>query len=168
MTQRYITIIVVMAALAISGNSLAQDSDAPGHERGKRMSDQRGPRRGFGDPTMMIERMAEHLELDDAQRQSITNIVDAARPEFEALRDAARENREAIHALDVDDPDYGSALQNLSVTSGELASQLTMLTGWVRGELADILTAEQRALLEERMSRMGERRRHGGGRDRAR
>lgn len=167
MRKSYITTIAALAALAVSGNAFAQDNEGDGHERSKRSADHRGPGRGFSDPSKMIERMADHLGLDDAQRQSVANIVTASKPEFEALRDAARENRGAIHALDVDDPDYGSALQNLSVKSGELAAELTLLTGRVRGEIADVLTSEQRQLLEDRMSRRGEGRRHSG-RDRAR
>lgn len=167
MTKSHITIIAALAALAISGDAFAQDSEERGHERSKRSAEHRSRGRGFGDPSMIIERMAENLGLDDAQRQSVANIVAASKPEFAALRDAARENRESIHSLDVDDPDYGSALQNLSVKSGELAAELTLLTGRVRGEIAGVLTPEQRQLLEDRMSRMGERRGHSG-RDRAR
>ncbi len=167
MTQRYITIIAVLAALAVFGNSLAQDDNASGHDRGKQAGEHRGPGHAFGDPAMMIERMASRLDLAETQRQSLSNIMEAARPEFAALRDAARENREAIHALDIDDPDYGAALQNLAAKSGELAADLTLLTGRVRGEVAAILTTEQRATLGARKSRKGERRRHGG-RNRAR
>ena len=169
MTQRYIKIIAVLTALTVSGNLLAQDDDEPGHDRGRQAGEHRGPGPAFGDPAMMIERMASRLDLAETQRQSLSNIMEAARPEFAALREAAHENREAVHALDVDDPDYGVALQNLAAKSGEHAAELTLLTGRVRSELAAILTAEQRATLEsrksrigERKSRMGERRRHGG------
>ena len=162
MTQGYIKIIAVLAALAASGNLLAQDDNAPGYDRGKLAGGHRGPGPAFGDPAMMIERIASRLDLAETQRQSLSNIMEAARPEFAALREAARENREAVHALDIDDPDYGAALQNLAAKSGEHAAELTLLTGRVRGEVAAILTAEQRATLKTRKSRMGERRRHGG------
>ena len=167
MKKLYSTMIATLAVFAVSGNALAQAHDGAGHGRSERPGEHRGPGRGFGEPAMMIERMAEHLELDEIQRQSITNIVEASKPEFAALRDAARDNREAIKALDVGDPAYGSELQNLSVRSGELAAELTLLTGRLRGEIAAILSDEQRQLLEERMSRSGEKRRHPG-RDRAR
>jgi len=164
MTQRYIKIIAVLTALTVSGNLLAQDDDEPGYDRGRQAGEHRGPGPGpaFGDPAMMIERMASQLDLAETQRQSLSNIMEAARPEFAALREAARENREAVHALDVDDADYGAALQNLAARSGEHAAELTLLTGRVRSEVAAILTAEQRATLETRKSRIGERRRPGG------
>lgn len=168
MKNFYMTMIAAMAAMAVSGEALAQEDGAAEHERDRRSEMHRGPGRGAGgDPAMMIERLAKHLNLDDVQRQSVTNIVAASQPEFAALREATRENREAIRALDVDDPDYGAQLQNLSVRSGELAAELTLLTGRVRGEIAAILTDEQQQLLEDRMSRMGEGHRPFG-RDRAR
>ena len=86
--------------------------------------------------------------------------MEAAAPEFEAVRNRSRENREAIRALDVSDPGYGPSLQDLAARSGELAAELTLLTGRVRAEVAGVLTEEQLATLEDKLSRMGERRRH--------
>ena len=160
MTKQYIMIVVAGLFLAISGDTVAQTDSGLDSERGERASHRRMPGRGFGDPAMMIERMAEHLDLDDVQRQSIDNIMAAAKPEFEAVRNQSRENREAIRALDVSDPSYGASLQDLAARSGELAAELTLLTGRVRAEVAGVLTDEQRAALEDRLSRKGERRRH--------
>jgi len=42
---------------------------------------------GFDGPMFISERMADRLGLDDTQKQSIQNILDAAKPEFQALRD---------------------------------------------------------------------------------
>ena len=59
---------------------------------------ERGPdhRPHFGMPGFMIERMAERLDLDDTQRQEIENILLAAKPEFEALRDRVKAEVEAV------------------------------------------------------------------------
>jgi Spy/CpxP family protein refolding chaperone len=51
---------------------------------------------GFDRPVMITERMAERLELDETQRQSIQNIIEAAKPEFEALRDRVQAEVEAV------------------------------------------------------------------------
>ena len=51
---------------------------------------------GFDRPMMITERMAERLELDETQRQSIQNIIEAAKPEFEALRDRVQAEVEAV------------------------------------------------------------------------
>ena len=40
--------------------------------------------------------MAERLDLDDTQRQEIENILLAAKPEFEALRDRVKAEVEAV------------------------------------------------------------------------
>ena len=50
----------------------------------------------FGMPGFFIERMAERLDLDDTQRQEIENILLAAKPEFEALRDRVKAEVEAV------------------------------------------------------------------------
>jgi len=160
MSRNYIVLIAIIGLAAAGGGAFAQDAAGAEGDRGDNHPHHRGPRHGFDDPTVMIERMAKHLELDDAQKQSIANIMEASRPEFEALRDKSRANREAIHALDVADPEYGAKLQDLSSRSGELAAELSLLTGRVRGEIGTILNDNQRKALEDRMSRMGERRRH--------
>jgi Spy/CpxP family protein refolding chaperone len=59
---------------------------------------ERGPehRPHFGMPGFVIERMAERLDLDETQRQEIENILLAAKPEFEALRDRVQAEVEAV------------------------------------------------------------------------
>ena len=59
---------------------------------------ERGPdhRPHFGMPGFVLERMAERLDLDETQRQEIENILLAAKPEFEALRDRVKAEVEAV------------------------------------------------------------------------
>lgn len=120
-----------------------------------------GPRGGFGPgglglggPEMMIERMAEHmadrLDLDDTQRATVRNILEAARPEFQALREQARANREALRALDAGDP----AVNDIAISNGELATQGTLLAHRVRNEVRAVLTDEQLERLERARDRM--------------
>ena len=157
MSKEYIVIVAASLLVATSAAAGAQSDEGHDHERGDRASHRRMPGRGFDDPSLMIERMAEHLELDDVQRQSIANIMDAAKPQFEALRSRSLDNRDAIRALDVTAADYGTSLRNLASESGELAAELTLLTGRLRADVAGILTDEQRAIMEDRLNRMGER-----------
>jgi len=51
---------------------------------------------GFNGPVIVTERMAERLGLDETQVQSIQNIIEAAKPEFEALRDRVQAEVEAV------------------------------------------------------------------------
>ena len=156
MEQRFIIIIAALSALAVSGNALARDDAGDSRGGHKTWSEHRGSR-GFGGPEEMIGRMAEHLDLDDTQRQQLENIMQAAKPEFESLRERAHANRQIVRALDVNDPDYGSQLQNLSAESGEIAADLTLLTGRVRADVYTVLTLEQQQKLEERMAELGDR-----------
>lgn len=120
-----------------------------------------GPRGGFGPgglglggPEMMLERMAEHiadrLDLDDTQRATVRNVLEAARPEFRALREQARANREALRALDAGDP----AVNDIAVSNGELATRGTLLAHRVRNEVRAVLTEEQLEKFERVRDRM--------------
>lgn len=152
MSKEIFSALAVVLFLAAMGASAAEHF---GHN---------GPgMRGQGDPDRMVEFMARKLELDDTQTQSLRNIVEAARPEMEELRDKARTNREAIAGLDVNDPDYGAKLQNLSEENGYLATRATLLFGQLRVDINAELTDDQRVKLAEGMSRMHEK----GGRDRS-
>lgn len=128
-----------------------------------------GMKRGFGGPGAgfpdeMLERMAEHLDLDETQRQSVQNIVAAAKPEFEALRERFKANREALRALDPADASYSVDLEAAAAENGRLATEATLLRSRVRAEIDTVLTEEQReqlALRKERFRDTFERRREG-------
>ena len=110
---------------------------------------------GFPGPGLMIEHMADHLDLDDAQRAEVENIVEAAKPEFEALREQARANREALESLTTDDPAYSAQLNDIAMSNGQLATEGTLLFTRVKSEINAVLTEEQR----EKLARGKERRR---------
>ena len=109
-----------------------------------------GPGFGMRDPSTMIERMADHLDLDETQRQSVANIAEAAKPEFQALRDSVRANRQALAALDPADANYSVDLNSIAADNGRLATEATLLVTRVRNDVKAVLTEEQRAKLEER------------------
>ena len=128
-----------------------------------------GPRGGFGPgggpgfagPELMLEHMADHLDLDDTQRESVRNIMEAAKPELEAFRDQLRSNREALMALETSDPAYSTAVNNIAVANGQLATEGTLLATRIRSEINAVLTDEQREKLargKERMRNAAERR----------
>lgn len=166
--MKTVLILIALAVTALFGAGTVWSADtedgddrrAWGHRGGH------GPGAGFRDPALMIERMSKHLDLDETQQQNVSNIVEAARPEFEALRDKARENRKAMRELDTTDPDYSAKLSNLATENGELMASGTILFGRVRAELSAELTDEQRATLEAHMKEGRKRFRHRrGGRD---
>ena len=115
-----------------------------------------GPGAGFPGPGLMLEHMADHLDLDAAQRETVQNILEAARPEMQGQREQFRANREALHALDPSDPAYSTELNNIALSNGQLATEGTLLFTRVRSEINAVLTDEQR----EKLARGKERMRH--------
>ena len=148
------TMIALLITLltAAGGSALAGQSSDDGAESAERHRLHRPGERGF-----LSERATEFLALDEEQSRQLKNILEAAKPEFDALRERGRSHRQALMALDPDDAGYGAALQNLSVESGRVATDLTLLHGRVRGEVNALLTPAQKALLAERMSQFAER-----------
>ncbi len=109
---------------------------------------------GLGGPEMKVERLANFLDLDDAQYATVQNIVDAAKPEIDALREQLKANRQAIEQLDPNDPNYAATLNNIAMSNGELATSGTLLMVRVRTDVRAVLTDEQRAKLERGKKRM--------------
>ena len=153
MKKRTIVVLVIASLAAAFATAQADPRGGPPGLFG-------GP--GFGGPTLMLEHMADHLDLDDAQRDSVRNIFEAAKPEIEALRDKARANREALEALETSSAAYSAELNNIAISNGELATEATLLFTRIRAEVHAVLTDEQIAKLErgkERMKRRFEQRR---------
>ena len=113
-----------------------------------------GPGGAFAGPGLMLEHIADHLDLDDAQRQAVTNILEAAKPEIEALREQVRANREALAALETDDPAYSAQINDIAISNGQLATEGTLLFTRVRSEVHAVLTDEQLEKLERGKERM--------------
>ena len=148
----------LLAALSLAAFSSTAHAEFGGGPRGPFGA---GPGMGFGGPELMLEHMADHLDLDDAQRETVQNILEAARPEIDALREQARANREALHSLDAGDPAYSTELNNIALSNGQLATDGTLLFTRIRGEINAVLTDEQRGKLargKERMRQAFERR----------
>jgi Spy/CpxP family protein refolding chaperone len=126
--------------------------DAEAHPRGAAF--QPGPGMGAPDPTMVIEHLADHLDLDDAQRESVQSILEAMRPEAEALRSRFAANHEALQALDTSDTGYETALNNLALSQGQLATEGVLLATRLRNKVNAVLTEEQREKLARGKERM--------------
>lgn len=113
---------------------------------------------GAAKPELMLEHMADHLDLTDEQRDAVRNILQAAQPEIEALRDQVRANRDAIKELDPNDAADMAEVNNIAISNGELATTGTLLAVRVRGEVHAVLTDDQIAKLDRSMNRF---KRHG-------
>ncbi len=147
--NRTVLLALVSSALLATGAYAHFDGDKG--QRGRHFD---GPGFGMPMPGMMLGRIADHLDLDDVQRESVRNIMSAARPEMEALRERFRANHEALRALAAGDPE----IQNIAISNGELATEATLLFARVHGEIDAVLTDEQRAQIAEFRERRSERR----------
>ncbi len=139
--------LTLAAGLAMAAPH-GHNGDWGGHRSGGRM---------MANPERVVERITQHVELDETQEQTIRNILEAAKPEFEALRERGRTNFSAMRELDPSDPDYSAKLDDLSAENGQLVADGTRLIGRVRGEVHATLTPEQVAELEAAGDRMRER-----------
>ena len=158
------TLLAVIAlAFAANGAVMAQERDGsdPGAKR-EHGGGMRGDR--ARDPERMIRGISRRLDLDDVQVQQVRNIMDATKPEFEAMREQGRENRDARRALNESDADYAAKNDQLASTRQDLESASKELRGRIRTEINAILTPEQQA----KFSEAGENPRRGGRRTRNR
>ena len=113
-----IVAIIVLLAVSVTGfNAFAESGE---RSKGGRSG---MPGGGWGDSSQFVDKMAEHLQLDETQRQSVQNIFDAAKPEMEALRESMKAGRETMRALDADDPNR--LFLKLSIQSYQLCSNMS-------------------------------------------
>ena len=117
------------------------------------------PHRGGGE--RHLERLADELNLSDAQRQQIKQIHRDARGEKLAIRDAMQDNREAMQKLDPSAKDYGRQVEQLAGEKGDLVKRLTIQRSNVRAQMYAVLTPEQRELAKDmKKHRRGDGERH--------
>lgn len=154
MTALRISALFAFLSLMVAGFALG----APGDHRGGHGHGGPGMRGMAADPVRLVERMADRLDLEDSQRAEVSNIIEATKPELEALKDRGRTNRAAMRELDPADPDYSARLSNLAIESGQIVTDGALLFGRVRAEVYSILTPEQIAELEAGVNRWHERR----------
>ena len=151
MKYRIAAIMVVLIASSVGSTVFAQSDERPQGERHGM------PGGGFGAPGQLSERMADRLGLDETQRQTVQNIQLAAQPEITALRERMQTNREAMKALDPNDPNRSALLSEIADEKGQLAAEATLLFDRVRNDVIAVLTDEQRTKFEQGRDRMGKR-----------
>jgi Spy/CpxP family protein refolding chaperone len=152
--RNYTTGIISLTAAASAMLLLAFTSSAVAGPGDGARAGFGGPGFDFPRPALMLEHMADHLDLDEIQRQEVSNILEAAKPEFQVLREAARANREALDALDPATANYSADLDAIAAENGRLATEGTLLAVRVRGEVHAVLTDEQIAKLERGKERL--------------
>ena len=110
-----------------------------------------------------FERMADKLDLNDEQRQQCKQIHRQARPQMLELKDAMQDNREALHKLNPESPQFAKQVAELARQQGELVTQKIIQHSQVQASLFAILTPEQREMAKNmKRHHVGKRGKHGG------
>ena len=165
MRSQLITALSVALLAATSGTAMAAQPEAhDGHDRHDRKARfHRGGDHEAFDPQAMIRHLGRKLELDETQQQEIDNILSAAKPQMDALRERAAANRKAMHELDAGDSYHEAKLDNLAAEKGAIVSEQAMLHGRLKSAIHAVLTPEQRQELAAKSGEMRHRPGEGGG-----
>jgi Spy/CpxP family protein refolding chaperone len=143
-----ISLAVIAMAIAVTGTVIAQEQD--GSDSGAKRERGAGMRGAQArDPEKMIRGITRRLELDEIQVQQVRNIIDATKPEFEAMREQGRENHVARRDLDESDADYAAKRDQVASTKKDLEALSKELRGRMRTEINAVLTPEQQAKFSE-------------------
>jgi len=128
----------------------------PGHGPGMG----RGPHgMGFGGPgigsEMRIEHMIEELGLTAEQRDKVRAVVDKNRPQMRALHDQMTDNRKQLQALMQQVGAKDADLRKVADAQGKLIADMIVQRNKLRGEIAAVLTPEQREMFQNRFQHRG-------------
>lgn len=109
-----------------------------------------GPMGGFA--LHKMERIAERLELSDAQRDTIFAAIDTARPTLRDAMRGMRDGRQTLMELDPASADYQSRSAELAASAGQNLSKMVSTLADVKAKVFAELNDEQRAELETLMA----------------
>ena len=129
--------IGTLLATIVLGAALAAPVMA--HDHGRHGGHERGDR---------MERIAEHLELTDDQREQIRAGTQAHGPELRALRQEMREQRRALREA-MQEEFNEARLREISQRISKLTGESTFLRAQARAHMHSVLTEEQRATLQK-------------------
>jgi len=135
-------LVFAMVAI-ITVFAFAQRGDKGKHERGF-------GHRGF-------ERMAEKLNLTDAQKAQVKQISEASRAKVKPLRENMRANRQQLKSLTENEPFNEAQVQTIANQQGAIAAQIIVEKERTKWEIFQILTVEQRAQAKQLKEQMEER-----------
>jgi Spy/CpxP family protein refolding chaperone len=164
MKKQFVTALsIVLFALGGIAATAAHADESHSDDRSHRSHFGAGMHEG-GDPERLVKHLTRKLDLDQTQQQHIENIVSAAKPEIDALRDRAEANRNAMDELDINDSNRDAQLNVLATEKGAIATEQALLHGRLKSEINAVLTPEQRQELAASAGKMRDRfhKRHEG------
>ncbi len=150
--KKHTIAFLVFALVAISTVfAVAQKSGVDGEGRGKRGFGHRGHHRGgFG-------RMAEKLNLTDAQKAQVKTIMDANKANTQSLREASKANRQKLNAATENGQFDEATVTAIAQEKAGISAQMTVEKLRVKSQIFQILTAEQKAQMAQMKEQIKER-----------
>lgn len=141
--------IIAIAVLALGAIFVsAQKHDGEGH--GKRGFGKRGHHRGGG---MMLR----GLDLTDAQKAQVKEIMEASKTKTQSLRESMKASRKALHELTANGQFDEAKVQAAATEQANISAQLMVERAKVQAQIYQILTPEQHAKAAEMKAKMKER-----------
>ncbi|HJZ77400.1 MAG TPA: Spy/CpxP family protein refolding chaperone [Vicinamibacterales bacterium] len=147
-----------LLALGLGAGALVHAQDqAPDHQRPFR-GGPGGPGRfgGPGGPMGMLPMLGRELDLTDAQRDQIKAIADSHKDEWKAIFDRERTAREALYAAITADAVNDVLVRQKSAEVAAVEADAAVARAHAFAEVAQILTADQKAHLKTMQARMRE------------
>jgi Spy/CpxP family protein refolding chaperone len=154
--QAVTALSIVLFALSGVAATAAHAGDGGSHYRKHRLHFGAGMHED-GDPARMAKHLSRKLDLEQAQQQEIENIMSAAKPEIDTLRERTEANRDAMHELDLNDSNHDTRLSELASEKGAIATEQALLYGRLKSEINAVLTPEQSQELAASAGKMRDR-----------
>lgn len=164
--KNWIRTTVAAGVLAVSGLALvplrAQDAPAPEGPRMRRMGPGgHGMGPGRGAPLGELGFMFRQLDLSEAQREQVRNVMQSNAAAFKEIGERLRTARQALDAAVTADTLDEAAIRARSAEVATVEADAAVQRAKVHQEVFSLLTAEQQAkareLKAQRQQRMKER-----------
>ena len=159
---------IIVAPLAVAAPEGPRGGRGEGPARGGFAGGQAAFGRGGDLGQMLLGRMADELNLSEAQRESIRNIVTDSRTATQENRQAVQEAMQALN--DAADKGDEAAIKAAGKTAGDALIKQALQRAEVSKKVKAVLNSEQQAKLDqmqtqmrERMQEMRQQRREGQG-----
>jgi periplasmic protein CpxP/Spy len=109
---------------------------------------------GMGGPLGMLPRLGRELQLTQSQRDQVRAIADSHRDEWKALADRLRTAHGALDAAMTADTIDETLIRAKSADLAAVEADMAVARAHAHAEVAQILTAEQKAKLKELQTQM--------------
>jgi Spy/CpxP family protein refolding chaperone len=148
--KKIIVAIIAIVVLALGAVFVsAQKADHKGSHEGRGFR-KGGHHRGGG---MMLR----GLDLTDAQKAQVKEIMEASKAKVQPLRESMKANRQKLQAATENGKFDEAAVQALANENASLSAQLLVERSRVKSQIFNILTPEQREKAAQLKSQMKER-----------